>query len=523
MALGEPDGLVLVNGRIWTGTDEVEAVAVRGDRVVAVGRSDEAREVAGARAAVIDLGGRRAIPGLIDSHIHFVRAARAWNDLVRWDDVTSLTEGLERIARAASTSPAGTWIRVLGGWHPSRFDERRAPTKEELDLAAPDRPVYVQLLYEEAFLNTVGLRAAGLEPADPAGTLRGGAAFQKVLGRIPPAAHEAQVASTRAFMAELNRLGVTGVVDPGGFGVFPESYRALFDVWRRQEGTVRVRLYLVPGERGSELEQIREWVRYVHPGFGDGMLRYVGMGEVLAFSCHDMEGVRPFQVTEEAKSELLEISRVLARHGWPAHVHAILDDTIGAVLDVWEEVDREFGLAGRRFSLAHAEPIGEENLERVARLGAGIAVQDRLIFRSADSASLWGNEVAQRSPPLRRMLELRIPMGAGTDATVVTPHNPWRCLWWLVTGESLDGAAARIPEQRLTRAEALLLYTAGSAWFSFEERSRGTLEPGRLADLAVLSDDYFEVPEVDIPNLRSVLTLVDGRVVHAGEVFEGLV
>ncbi|MGH9051669.1 MAG: amidohydrolase, partial [Acidimicrobiia bacterium] len=418
---------------------------------------------------------------------------------------------------AASTSPAGSWIRVLGGWHPGQLDERRAPTQEELDVAAPHNPVYVQLLYQEAFLNQAGLRAAGLETA---GSL--GAAFQEVLGRIPPAGHEARVASTKAFMAELNGLGMTGVVDPGGFGILPESYRALFDVWRRQEGTLRVRLYLVPWERGRELEQVREWVRYVHPGFGDGMLRYVGMGEVLSFSCHDIEGVKPFQMSASAKAELLEITRVLARHGWPAHVHAILDGTIGAVLDVWEEVDEELGLAGRRFSLAHAEPIGEENLQRVARLGAGIAVQDRLIFRSADSAALWGKEVAQRSPPLRRMLELGIPMGAGTDATVVTPHNPWRCLWWLVTGESLDGAVARIPEQRLTRAEALLIYTAGSAWFSFEETSRGTLEPGKLADLAVLSDDYFEVPAAEIPNLRSVLTMVDGRVVHAGEGFEGL-
>jgi predicted amidohydrolase YtcJ len=506
---------------VWTGTGEVEAVAVRGDQVVAVGPSDEVREAGGARAEVIDLEGRRAIPGLIDSHIHFVRAALAWNDLVRWGDVGSLQEGLERIARAASASPAGTWIRVLGGWHPGQFEERRSPTREELDRTAPDHPVYVQLLYEQAFLNTAGLRAAGLESAHPAGILPGGA-FQQVLSRIPLADHEAQVASTKAFMAELNGLGVTGVVDPGGFGVFPESYRALFDVWRRQEATLRVRLYLVPTERGSELEQIREWVRYVHPGFGDEMLRYVGMGEVLAFSCHDMEGVRPFQVTEEAKAELLEISRVLARHGWPAHVHAILDGTIGAVLDVWEEVDEELGLAGRRFSLAHAEPIGEENLQRVARLGTGIAVQDRLIFRAADSADLWGKEVAQRSPPLRRMLELGIPVGAGTDATVVTPHDPWRCLWWLVTGQSLDGAAARIPEQRLTRPEALRLYTAGSAWFSFDERTRGTLQPGRLADLAVLSEDYFRVPEAELPHLHSVLTLVGGRVVHTGEGLEGL-
>lgn len=530
------DALLLVSGRIWTGRGEVEALAVRNGRVAAVGTREEARAAVGPDADVIDLGGRRVIPGLIDSHTHVVRAGLSWNDLVRWDDVRSLREGLERVAAAAARGPEGAWVRVLGGWHPGRFAEGRGPTREELDEAGAGRPVYVQLLYEEGLLNTTGIRAVelgledlppeGVERDDatgyPTGRVRGGHAFAHVLRHVPPADVEAQVASTRALMADFNALGVTAVTDPGGIGVVPETYRAVFEVWRRGLSTLRTRLYLVPGERGRELEQVRDWARHVQPGFGDPWLRYVGMGEILSFGCHDMEGVRPFEVSAAAKAELSEISRLLLERGWPVHLHAILDTTISAVLDVWEELDAEFGLAGRRFSLAHAEAIGEENLRRVAALGVGIAVQNRLMFRSADSAALWGDEVAGSAPPLRRMLDLGIPVGAGTDATVVTPHNPWECLWWLVTGRSFDGAPPRRAEHRLSREEALRLYTEGSAWFSFDEKEQGTLDPGRWADLAVLSDDYFGVPDDEIASLRSELTLVGGRVVHAGPPFAGL-
>jgi predicted amidohydrolase YtcJ len=535
MVLTAPD-LLLVSGRIWTGRGEAEALAVGNGRVAAVGTAEEARGAAGPNAEVIDLGGRRVIPGLIDSHTHFVRAGLSWNDLVRWDDVRSLRDGLERIAAAADRAPEGAWVRVLGGWHPGRFAEGRGPTREELDEAGGGHPVYVQLLYEEGILNTAGIRAVelGLEDlppegverdpttGSPTGRVRGGHAFTHVLRHIPPAELEDQVASTRALMADFNALGVTAVTDPGGLGVTPETYRALFEVWRRGQSTLRTRLYLVPGERGKELEQVRDWVRHVQPGFGDPWLRYVGMGEILSFGCHDMEGVRPFEVSAAARGELREITLLLLERGWPAHVHAILDSTISAVLDVWEELDRAHGLAGRRFSLAHAEAIGERNLERVAALGIGVAVQNRLMFRSADSAALWGEDVASGAPPLRRLLDLGIPVGAGTDATVVTPHNPWECLWWLVTGRSFDGAPPRRAVHRLSRQEALHLYTSGSAWFSFDEDEQGTLEPGRWADLAVLSDDYFAVPEDEIAALRSELTIAGGRVVHAGAPFSHL-
>lgn len=526
----DADGdLLLSGGPIWTGRRSVEAVAITHGRVVAAGDHHAATRALRPGFATVDLEGRRAIPGLIDSHVHVLRAGLTWNHVVRWDDVTSLGDGLARIRSAALAQPPGSWIRVLGGWHPGRFEEGRGPTRSELDAAGGDHPVYVQLLYEEGILNSEGLEVLladgdvpGVERDDgghPSGRVTGPTAFGRVASLFERPGRADEAASTQALMADFASLGVTGAVDPGGFGIVPESYATMFDLWRSGDLTMRVRLYLVPSGPGQELDDVRRWVRYVQPGFGDEMLRYVGMGEILSFGCHDMEGVRPFEVSEAARGELLEISDLLAANGWPIHLHAIFDSTIEAVLDVWEEVDRRHGLAGRRFSLAHAEPIGRRSLERVRALGVGIAVQNRLMFRSADSAALWGEDVATSSPPLGDILDMGIPLGAGTDATVVSPHDPWLSIWWLVTGRSFDGAAPRAERHRLTVEQALAAYTTGSAWFSFEETARGHLERGALADVAVLDADPFEIEADRLPDIRSELTLLGGAPVHVGAAY----
>lgn len=516
--------LLLAGGPIWTGSRTVPALGVRMGRVVAAGEVAEVRAALDKRHEEIDLQGRRAIPGLIDSHIHVLRAGLTWNQTVRWDDITSLEEGLDRIRAASAVRPIGSWIRVLGGWHPGRLRGGRWPTREELEAAAGNHPAYIQLLYEEGLLNAAGMErlladgdVEGVErdaSGDPTGVIRGPVAFGRILAQFEQPSPEEAAASTRALLADLASMGVTGAIDPGGFGITPESYDPMFGLWRKRQLDLRIRLYLVPGTRGNELADIRGWVRYVHPGFGDDMLRYVGMGEILSFGCHDMEGVRQFQVSDDARKELAEICRLLAAHGWPVHMHAIFDTTIQAVLDVWEEVDREFGVRGRRFSLAHAEPISRRSLERVHSLGVGLAIQNRLMYRSADSAALWGDEVAANSPPLGDIVGMGIPLGAGTDATVVSPHDPWLALWWLVTGKSFDGAPPRAEQHRLTVEQALSAYTRGSAWFSFEEETRGHLERGSLADVAVLGSDPFEVDPDDLPEIRSELTLVGGRPVH---------
>ena len=452
-------------------------------------------------------------------------------DYVRWDGVTTLADGLAKIRAAAAATPTGSWLRVVGGWHPGHFDEGRGPTVAELNEAAPGHKVYVQLLYEYALLNKAaqahlpetdppGGSIERHEDGSPTGRINGPGAFAAILSQIPPSDRASQIASTKALSTELNSLGITGVIDPGGFGVGPQTYNAIFDLWRSDELTVRNRLYLVPAGRGTEVADVTQWVKYIQPGFGDDMLRYTGMGEILSFGCHDMEGVRPFTMSDDAKADLREITIMLAKAGWPIHMHAIFDQTISDILDIWEPIHAEIGLP--RTSFAHAEPMSYASLQRAKSLGTGIAIQDRMIWRMADSAALWGEEIAADAPPLRDILDLGIPLGGGTDATVVAEIDPWRSIWWLVTGQSVDGAPPRAERHRLSVEEAVTAYTAGSAWFSLDENERGSLAPGMAADVAVLSDDVFEMDD-ELPGVSADLTLLGGNVVHATAGFSGMV
>jgi predicted amidohydrolase YtcJ len=535
-----PPDLLLRNGRVVAGpqfTPSATAVAISGDRVLAVG-SDELAVLSGPQTTVVDLGGRTVIPGLIDGHVHLMRAGQTWEDELHWDGVGTLAEALGMIERAAATLRPGEWVRVVGGWHPSQFAEGRGPTRADLDRGAPDNPVYVQLLYQEALLNRAGMAACGLRPGvpdppmgsferdehgRPTGRITGFGAFDHCQRAFATPTLERQVASTASVYRAFSRLGLTGAVDTGGFGVSRTSYEALLEARRRGLVTVRTRLYVGAGLRGEELAQVRDWMRAVRPGEGDEVVRFVGAGEILSFGCHDGDGLHSFTVTPEARSELAGMVTMLAAERWPVHLHATLDTTIDTILDVMEEVDARHPLKPLRASLAHVEPISERNLGRAHALGAGLAVQDRMVFRAAGAAAAWSSEGAvSQSPPLGSMLAMGLPVGAGTDATRAMPFNPWLSLWWLVSGRSLDGGPRRAAEHRVSRGRALELYTRGSAWFSFEERSRGQLAPGWLADLAVLSADYFSVPEDQIPGITSDLTVMGGQVVHTSAAFAGL-
>jgi hypothetical protein len=529
--------IILFNGKVTTGradAPEYEALAIKGERILALGTSQEILVMRANHTTILDLGGRRVIPGLIDSHMHLVRAGLTWMDELHWDGLTDLDEALALIAEATREKPQGSWIRVVGAWHPGQFRQRRGPTRRELSALAPHHPVYIQQLYEDALVNDAAIEAAGLS-ADitdppggsferdaagiPTGRMRGVPAFNYFLQRMGSATFEQQMDSTRTMLQAFSRAGLTTAIDAGGLGATPAIYGPIFELWKRQQRQVRTRLYLGASQRGEEKEQISAWIQQYSPAFGDAYLKVIGAGELIALGYHDLEGLTPFRVPPESRRDLTEITRMVAQAGWPMHIHAVWDTTISAILDVWEEVDREFPLAGRRFSIAHADMITPADLARVQKMGIGIAVQDRLVYRSADSARAWGAEKAHNAPPLRDILDLGIPVGAGTDSTRVTAYNPWISLWWLITGGSFDGAPPRHERQRLTRMEALRLYTSGSAWFSFDEDELGTLEPGKLADLVVLSGDFFTVPESAIPGLEAVLTIVGGKPVYRSDSF----
>ncbi len=537
---------ILSGGRIATmdaAQPFVEAVALREGRVLAAGSAKAVMAHRNPATRVIDLRGHTVVPGLNDSHLHVIRGGLHFNLELRWDGVSSLGEALERLRIQAQNTPPPQWVRVVGGWNEFQFKERRMPTLDELNIAAPETPVFVLHLYDRALLNRAALRVLGYDEHPPQfdrglierdakGRATGmllakpsAAILYGTLARGPVLSPADRGNSSRHFMRELNRLGVTSAIDAGGGGQkYPDDYATIQDLARQKQMTVRIGYDLFAQKAGEELADFQRWTRMTRPGEGDDFLRMLGAGENLSWAAADFENFlepRP-DLTAGIETQLEPIVRLLAEKRWPFRIHATYDESISRFLSVFERVNREVPLRGLHWFIDHAETISERNLERVRALEGGIAIQHRMAFQGEYFVSRYGREVAQRSPPLRRMLQMGLPVGAGTDATRVASYNPWVCLAWLVTGRTVGGMLLYPEENRLSRDEALRLWTRGSAWFSSEESTKGALVAGQLADLCVLSKDYFSVAESDIATIESVLTVVGGEVVHGAQDFASL-
>ncbi|MFI5215265.1 MAG: amidohydrolase [Candidatus Limnocylindria bacterium] len=545
-AIGDPATLILSGGRIATldpARPFVEALAVRDGRVLAAGAAKEVLGHAGPQTQRIDLGGRTAIPGLNDSHIHPIRGGLHYNLELRWDGIASLAEALERLRVQARNTPPPQWVRVVGGWSEFQFREGRLPTLDEINAAAPETPVFLLHLYDQALLNRAALRVLGFDQQPPAfdrGLVQRDARgrptglllakpsaliLYATLARGPRLSPEDQANSSRHFMRELNRLGVTSALDAGGGGQsYPEDYAVIQELARRDQMTVRIGCDLFAQKAGKELESYRRWTRMTRPGDGNDSLQTVGAGENLTWAAADFENFlepRP-ELGAAMEAELQPIVRLLAEQRWPFRIHATYDESISRFLSVFERVNQEVPLRGLHWFIDHAETISDRNLDRIRALEGGIAIQHRMAFQGEYFVHRYGRQAAERTPPIRRMLELGVPVGAGTDATRVASYNPWVCLQWLVTGRTLGGTLLYPEANRLAREEALRLWTRGSAWFSSEETKKGALIPGQLADLAVPSRDFFSVPEPEIQTLESVLTILGGKVVYAAPPFASL-
>lgn len=328
--------------------------------------------------------------------------------------------------------------------------------------------------------------------------------------------------STRHFLRELNRFGLTSIIDAGGgFQNYPEDYAIVEELHRRGELTLRIAYNLFTQKPKQEKEDFARWIKMTGPGKGDDFFRCNGAGEMLVFSAADFEDFlepRP-DLPTSLEQELKDVVSLLAANKWPFRLHATYEESIARFLNVFEEVNREVPLKGLNWFFDHCETISDRNLERVKALGGGIAIQHRMAYQGEYFIERYGKQAAERTPPVRRMLELGLPVGAGTDATRVASYNPWVSLYWLVTGNTVGGVSMYPQGNRLSREEALRLYTQGSSWFSSESGSKGAIAPGQLADLAALTDDYFAVPEERIKGIESVLTIVGGKIVHATDEF----
>ncbi len=532
LAVKAPADLVLRGGKVITVDSDFsvrQAVAIRDGRFVAVGTDRDMRPLTGPNTRVVDLAGRTVIPGLIDSRIHATVAGLRWDAELHWEQTRTLADGLQQIVAAAKAGPLGSWIVVGGGWVPTQFAERRFPSRAELDAIAPNHPVYIQYLRQGALLNSAGLVAAGIAQgmADPpggkfernpntgefTGWLQGAAAWEYVHSKIPGLPLDKVRDSLKNCFHELNRLGVTSVGDVHTSAVTFAHRRVLSDMARSGELSLRISFYVAANEPGGELEQLKNASeelknlpqndRFRFSGFDAG----IGDDDILA----DPKGVT---LTPDAKEKFRSMARFFAASEFSFHLRATHDSSARQVLDVLEQVNAEKPFSPRRIGFAHLEDATSETIARIKKLGGGITVQDRMALTGERNVELWGLAKARNAPPLRALIESGIPLGAGTDAFRSGNHSPMLALWWLVTGKTVAGTALRDRSQNLSREEALRLFTVGSAWFTFDDGRKGSIEVGKLADLAVLNADYLTVPEDQIRTLQSLLTVVGGRVVY---------
>jgi predicted amidohydrolase YtcJ len=528
--------VLFFNGRIATQDAKgsfSEALLVRDGTIAAAGNARDLRRRAGADATRIDLGGRTVIPGLIDSHIHAIRAGRTFATEVNWIGAKTITEAMERIASAARMLPSNAWLVVAGGWTPQQFAEGRRPTQAELVAAAQGRPAYVQLFYRAALLTPETLAAWGIGGDDDAppglrleredvGALNGWLAgdtpaITRLFERLPATGVAGAAEGTKAFFHELNRYGVTGVIDPGGFNLTPQDYDALFALHRDKALTLRVAYSICGPTPGKELEELKALTQFLPMGAGDDMLRFNGVGERITWAMYNNDAP-----TQAQKDAFVDVARWAAGRGLALTVHWNNERSAHHLFDMFERVNAETPLAGLRWSVAHLHDASPASLAHMKALGVGWLMQNAMYF----AAPAFIRERAQMlgvTPPIGSALRLGLPIGGGTDAHRVMSYNPFIALQWMLDGKTVDGVPTRGPNETPTREEALRIWTLGSAWFAFDDDKRGSLEAGKFADLAVLSQDYFSIPVGSIGTTESLLTMVGGKIVHAAGPFAALI
>ncbi|RRH81083.1 amidohydrolase [Variovorax beijingensis] len=537
-----PD-LILHNGRFTTldrANPTASAVAIKDGRFLRVGRSEDVLPLAGSGTRVVDLQGRTVLPGLIDNHLHIIRGGLNFNLELRWDGVRSLADAMAMLKRQVAITPAPQWVRVVGGFTEHQFAEKRLPTIEELNAVAPDTPVFLLHLYDRALLNGAALRAVGYTkdtPAPPGGEIVRDAAgnptglllakpnasiLYATLAKGPKLPFEYQLNSTRHFMRELNRLGVTGAIDAGGgFQNFPEDYQVIQQLADAGQLTIRLAYNLFTQKPKAEKEDFLNWTATSKYKQGDDYFRHNGAGEMLVFSAADFEDFRQPRpdMAPEMEGELEEVVRVLVQNKWPWRMHATYDETIDRALGVFEKVNRDTPLAGLNWFFDHCETISEKSIDRIAALGGGIAVQHRMAYQGEYFVERYGAGAAEATPPVKRMLEKGVKVSAGTDATRVASYNPWVSLSWLVTGKTVGGMQLYPQRNCLDREAALRMWTENVTWFSNEVGKKGRIEAGMFADLVVPDRDFFACPESEIADTTALLTMVGGKVVYGAGPF----
>ena len=530
---------VLINGKVLTvdaNFSIAQAIAISGERISAVGSSEDIRGLAGPDTIITDLSGKTVIPGLIDNHVHYLRGVTTWPLEARLDAVSSRAAALELIAAKARAAEPGQWVLIIGGWNETQFaDDQTLFTKDELDEAAPNNPVFAQVGFGQGLANSLALEAAGIDrdskvegggrrggfgqggtivkdqAGNPTGVLRGPAAMAMVRNAVPvPDAAQWKV-NLVANNADYNQAGITTVYDAGGF--FPPTYYG----WAReyveeQGGWSNVRIFHTlrnrffgPGQAG----QAARFIRDAQKAAPNDYFRQQGLGEVLYRPVFDIIGP-PWRAGEQDLAEFRKIVTAAAETGRQVHEHTMIVAKFDRLLDMFEDIDRTTDINPLRWSFHHGYAMTDGQMDRANELGMVLALHTTSALLGTRWMQATGAQVLEM-PPFRSAQNSGIPWGLGTDAGIVSPYQAFFTLYFAVTGKDPSGRAI-LKDQTVTREEALIAHTRTNAYFLFQEDNLGTIEPGKYADLVVLDRDYLSVPDEEIKDIQSVLTLVGGRV-----------
>ncbi|WP_035646206.1 amidohydrolase [Bradyrhizobium sp. ORS 285] len=532
-----PD-LVLVNGKVLTLDEQssvTEAIAVRDGKILAVGSSASMRALAGARTQVLDVSGKTVVPGLIDTHAHF-KAAGLGDYVVIMGRAKTVAEALEAIKAFVAKRKPGEWI-VGGAWHPpSQLAEKRYLTRQEIDSVAPDNPVYLRTVGHFSMANSMALQKAGVDKTtanpdggsferDAAGELTGllvETAIERVEKAVPPWTDEDEIRQFTIAERALNSFGITSAIEGA---TEARDIRTLQKLAASGQATLRTGLMYRP-EPPADLNA---WDAIISgngasSGFGDDWVRFAGIkifydgGMTLKTAL--MRDVYPDShdsyhgIAQQTPERLAQLVSICNRNGWRVGVHVVGDLGIDQVLDAFEAADKEKSIRDRRFVLIHASLIRPEQMERARKLGLRVDFQNVFMWDKAATVERFlGRPIADRAVPTRTLIETMglDNLGAGSDFPV-NPINPFLNMYIMVTRKDPSGKVYGASEA-ISREQALRLYTSAASRYTFDETRKGTIQPGRLADLTVLSADYMTVPDEQIKDIKADITLVGGKIV----------
>ena len=538
--LGAAD-LLLLNGRIVTvddGFGMAEAVAVRDGLIQAVGGTSDLEALRGDETEVVDLGGRMVLPGLIDSHIHVVGTGQLISQInCRTPPMNSIADIVAAVEKEVAEAEPGEWV-IGRGWDQVKLSEHRNPTRWDLDRVAPENPVWLtRTCGHIAVVNSAALELGGVskdtaqppggnivmdEAGVPTGLLEEGPAMNLVRRHIPPMSFDDAASAIRSASQAFSEAGLTGVIDPGISSMVMRAYQRVADEGKL---TVRVNMMLSgwgPDETVDEsVERIMDFP--VTTGFGDDLLRFLGLKLLIDGGVGGRTALlrEPYEGDPENRGILTMSEEDLQKRvdagnltDMMVGVHCAGGGAMDIVLNAFEETDRKRPIKGRRFTLIHAYQPSEANFETCRRLGVVVASQPSFLYYLGDSYhENVGDERSRWLKPHRAWIDNGIMVAAGTDSPV-TPYLPFPSLWAAIARRTEVRGTQMGTEQRVTREEAIRMYTINGAYLSFEEDVKGSIEVGKLADMIVIDRDILECPEDEIRDTRVLRTFLGGETVY---------